>query len=173
MFVGVDVRGEKQIQAAIDALPDEVKDSVTESVMQYLLNIERAYPPYKHITRAQAWPSKVIAFPSGKRLVGWHSIKQFRYVMARISEGSITPGKANRTQTFSRNWRIEDKGRNAFLVNETPYGPYLKDDQRQSPMQHMIGWTTIGADLQARRDKILERVAVGAKQAMKKRNRNK
>src|SRR5512139_1362829 len=137
-LIGIDIRGMKELQAKLKAWPKEAQDAGSEAAAKFLLNVERTYPPYMYVSRSEA-------YPFGAAGPGWQSDRQRKFVMAGIRSGAITPGKANRTQRFSKNWKIIDKGVDAFLVNETSYGPHLKDPQ--SKHMRMIGWTTIDEDI--------------------------
>lgn len=154
-FVGIDIRGMEQVNHLLRNLPREAQDAASQAVAEYMLRVERAYPPYQYITRKQAYPP-----------TGWQSDRQRRFVMAAIREGRITPGSPHRTQAFSRAWRIVDRGVNAFLVNETPYGPYLKDP-RANHMK-LIGWTTIEEDVEKRQPEILRKAQAGIDKAIRK-----
>lgn len=154
-FIGVDVRGMEQVANLLKNLPRVAQDDASQAVAEYMLEIEKAYPPYQYVTRKQAYPP-----------TGWQSDKQRRYVMARIREGSITPGSPHRTQAFRNAWRIEDRGVNAFLVNETPYGVHLKDP-RANHMK-LIGWTTISEDIEKRQSQILRKAQAAVDKAIRK-----
>ena len=156
-FVGLDVAGINELVAKLDKLPDVAKDEAIEFVNQYLLNVLKTYPPYKHVTFKQAY---------GK----WFSEKQRRYVMARIAEGKITPGMPNRSQKFSRNWKVVGYGQKSIIANETPYGPYLVGNQSQSRMAKKIGWKTIKEIVAGRMSKIIRKADAGIKSALKKLN---
>lgn len=154
-FVGVDIRGMEAVTNLIRKLPREAQDTISEDVAKVMLNIEKTYPSYRYVSRRQAYP------PSG-----WQSDRQRRYVMARIREGSINPGSPNRTQAFRNGWRIEDKGVNAFLVNEVPYGIHLKDP-RANHMK-LIGWSTIAEDIEKHQSRIMRTANAGAQKAIRK-----
>ena len=154
-FVGLEAEGIDELMAKLDRLPPEAQDETIEEVNQYLLNVLKAYPPYKHV------PFKVAY---GK----WFSEKQRRYVMARISEGTITPGQPSRTQQFRNNWDVLGYGRNSMIVNDTPYGPYLVGDNEQARMPEKIGWEKLSMTIKDRMSQIIRRAEAGVKNAINK-----
>lgn len=154
-FVGVDVSGIEEIVDALKDLPEEAQDQAVDEVNTYLLNVLRAYPPYRHVPFKRAYGA-------------WFSEKQRKYVMARIHEGSITPGRPKRTQQFSQGWHQIGEGRNSILANETPYGPYLVGDNEQARMPKQIGWKKLGDTIKERMDQIMRRAEAGVKNAIKK-----
>ena len=153
-LIGIEIKDADVIRS-LRQLPDDLQDSATDDVMEYMLNVERAYPPQKHIPYKQAYG-------------GWFSERQRRYVMAAINDGTITVPYP-RTQGFSRGWKIIGSGRTSILVNESDAGPYLKDDQRQARMPKLGGWKTLAQDLKERAGKITDIVNAAVKKAIKKR----
>lgn len=160
-LIGIDVSGEKEIQKQIDALPDAVKDAVTKDVLNLLLNVERKYPPFVHVTRAEAYPNA----PAGP---GWFSKKQRGFVMAAIREGTIKPGVKKRNQKLSKGWQIIGEGQTALLVNEVEYAPYLKDDVLQAGLPALAGWKKLSTDLKDHAERISKTIQASAKKALKK-----
>lgn len=154
-FVAFEVAGIEELIAKLNALPDDVQDEAIEAVNQYLLNVMRQYPPYAYIKFKQAYG-------------GWFSEKQRKYVMARIQEGTITPGTPSRSQRFAQGWDVLGYGRNSMVVNPTPYGPYLVGDQEQARMPAKIGWKKLGDTIKERMDQIIRRADAGVKNAIKK-----
>jgi hypothetical protein len=168
-FIAIDVQGLAELQSFLSKLPDAVADDGVDEANKYLLNVVRAYAPYKYITRAQAYPNAVITFPSGKQLKGWHSVNQFRYVMARINEGSINPGKPNRNQNLSKGWKIIGKGRKSILANEIGYAGYVQGSKgEQARMHTLIGWKGVDVIVKERMNTILEKFMVGVNKALKR-----
>lgn len=154
-FIGVDVSGLEELLAKLESLPPEVQDEAVQNVNKYLLNVLKLYPPYTYVPYRTAY---------GK----WFSEKQRRYVMAKISQGEITPGMPNRSQTFSRNWKIVGYGKNSIIANETPYGHHLMGDSTQARLPKKAGWKTIGEVIKNRMDEIIRRADAGVKNAMRK-----
>jgi len=154
-FVGIEVSGLEELIDKLAALPEEVQDEAIEAVNEYLLNVMKQYPPYAHVTFKDAYG-------------GWFSDKQRKYVMARIREGTIRPGVPNRSQQFAQSWDVLGYGRNSLIVNPTPYGPYLVDDNEQARMPQKIGWKRLGDTLKERMDQIVRRADAGVKNAIRK-----
>lgn len=167
-FIAADPQSIKELQAMIDRLPDKIADPVTEDVADYLIDIFQIYPPYREVSRAEAFPDAVITTKGGKQLKGWFSWAQFRYVMMAINEGIIRPGSPHRTQAFRKGWKKVGKGRNLIIANEVPYGPYLKGPREQSRQMVIIGWTDIERDVAERTKRITERAHAALKKAIKK-----
>lgn len=153
-FIGIDTEGTKELVSKLDRLPDVVKDHAIDEVNKYLLNVLKAYPPYRYVPFKTAY---------GK----WFSEKQRRYVMARISEGTITPGMPNRTQRFSQGWKIVGYGQKSVIANETPYGPYLMGDTTQARMPAKIGWKRLKDVINSRMSQIIRKAQAGAKAAIR------
>jgi hypothetical protein len=163
-FIGIDIRADENIKTLLDKMPGDIQDAATDEVMKYLQRVEQEYPPYQYVTRAQAYPTA----PAGP---GWFSDKQRKYVMARIRKGEITPGTPRRTQNFRRGWKIIGKGKDSLLVNEVPYGPYLKDDMQQARHMFLIGWTILSEDIRDRTDKIMLIIGSTAKKVLKQKGK--
>lgn len=149
----------EEVQRLLRNLPRAAQDAASQEVAEYMLDVERIYPPYSYVTRAQAYPGA----PAGP---GWFSARQRKFVMAAIRDGRINPGSSHRTQTFRNAWRIEDRGVDAFLVNETPYGIHLKDPRANH--MALIGWTTIDQDIEKRQSQILRKAQAGIDKAIRK-----
>lgn len=95
----------------------------------HLKGIAAQYPAYKLVTM--------------KQVGGWKSDKQRKYVMAKIREGSITPGKSRRSGNHAKRWAINTKALSASVSNNNgKYGQYLQGSQ-QSRMHDLIGWKTV------------------------------
>lgn len=154
-FIAIDVTGIEEISKKLAKLPDAVADEGTDEANKYLLNVLKTYPPYRYVSRKSAY---------GQTFV---SDKQRKYVMARIREGSITPGRANRTQTFRAGWRIIGAGAKSIIANETPYGKYLMDDQGQARQPGLVGWKKISAITKERINAILKAFDGGVSRAIK------
>ncbi len=154
-FVAIEIAGLEELIAKLSDLPAEVQDEAIEAVNQYMLNVLKLYPPYRHVPFKDAYGD-------------WFSEKQRRYVMARISEGSITPGSPSRTQQFAQGWDVLGYGRNSIIANQTPYGPYLVGDTEQARMPAKIGWKKLGDTIKERMEQIIRHAEIGVKNAIKK-----
>jgi len=155
-LIGFDIEGLPQLQNKLKHLPQDVKDAVGDDIAKYLLNVVRAYPPQKSVTRKQAYGTT------------FFSDKQRRWFFWALKNGALdVPYK--RTQAFSRSWRIIGKGTDTIVVNETDYGGYLMGPGEQSRMSKIIGWKTTEQVLDERAERI-DRIADAAlKKALNKR----
>jgi hypothetical protein len=90
--------------------------------------------------------------------------------MARISEGSIRPGIANRTQQLAQGWKVIDKGIESIIVNEVPYAGYVMGDGEQARMHTKIGWSTVGGWITKHMSSIVNAARDGLVKAVNKIN---
>ena len=152
-FVGIDVRGEKELAAKLEKLPLAAQDAGVEAANQKIISIEKIYAKYRHVSVKQAG--------------GWASDKQRKFVMASIRDGRIKI-PYRRTQTLARNWKTYGSGRNQIVANETPYAQYVKDLAKQT-MGHMLrGWDVIQTDLKNHMRGIVDAFDGGVKKAIRK-----
>lgn len=156
-FIGIDVQGIKELQAKLAKLPKAAQDAGADEAYDYLLNVLREYPPYKYVSRATGYDG-----------TPWFSEKQRRYVMAAINEGTIVPGRSNRSQEMAKGWKKHGSGAAAFIANEVPYSGYLMGDDSQSRHMAKIGWKTLSKVTQERLSKIVEKFDAGVKKAIKR-----
>lgn len=154
-FIGVDVYGIEELNRKLAAWPLAAQNAAVDATSEYLLEVVRTYPPYAHITYKAAYG-------------GFKSDKQRKYVMARIREGTITPGVKNRSQRFRRGWKVIDKGTSSMIVNEVPYGRFLMGDAEQARMPKMIGWKKLGNIIKERMKEIERRARAAIKKVMRR-----
>lgn len=137
-MIKITSRGIPELQAWLKSLAQNVKRIASEAVAEYLVGDEshglKHYPPYQHITVKQAYG-------------GFVSDKQRRYVMARINEGSITPGVPHRTGELQRGWEYKAQGSRYAITNSTQYAQYVVGGQ-QANMQRLIGWRLVWQNIQ-------------------------
>ena len=157
-FIAIDIKAETLDRTRLGEAPAAVQNACANAVAEYMLNVVQEQPPYSYVTRAEAYPE----------VGGWFSDKQRRFVMAQIRKGVIQPGASHRTQEFREAWRIIGEGANVMVANETPYGIFLKDNNRQARMMAMIGWKKIEQDLEERADQIVRIMNAAAKNALRK-----
>ncbi len=149
-FIGVDVQGLEELQAGLEALPEEARDAAVDGVSTYLINVFRAYPPQKYVSNREAYGAPFV------------SDKQRRWFFAALARGEIdVPYK--RTQTLANSWRQEGRGYSSILVNETPYAQFVQEHTTQSRMMALRGWKTTLVVIQERISRIIE-VSNGAAQ---------
>ena len=154
-FIGVDAAGIEEMVALLSKIPPEARAGAVEAASKYLLNVLKTNPPYAYVPFKKAY---------GK----WFSEKQRKYVMARISEGSIKPGSSHRTQRLSKGWRAIGKGENTLLVNEVPYAKHVVGNESQARMPAKIGWKKTKDTVKSRMSEIIRKANAGVKNALHK-----
>jgi hypothetical protein len=155
-FIGIEVSDVERVYLALAELPPEMVDRGADAVLAYwhgVLSNPANYAKYRYISRAQA-------YPNAPYKPGYFSARQWRYVMARIHSGEITPGRSQRTGTLARSWRQIGKGESAFLVNQAPYASYVVGDGEQARQPDLVGWLTGGESVNQ------PRVVAGAERAL-------
>ena len=152
-LIGIDISGNKELAAKLDKLPAQAADFGVEYANEYILNMQRTYVPYKHVSVAQAG--------------GWKSDAQRRYVMAKIRSGEISV-PYNRTQTLRKGWKLVGKGRGQIVANEVDYAKWVKDIRSQSQGHMLRGWEVIPNELRNKAEQIVRRFEAGVKAGMKK-----
>ena len=122
-------KGIPEVQAWLKSLAKEVQKAATEAVAKYIVGDEthglKHYPPYKHVPWAD--------------IGGFVSDKQRRYVMARIREGSITPGVSQSNGYLREAWQYKTQGTAYQITNDVSYAKYLVGGQ-QSRRAIAQGW---------------------------------
>ena len=122
--------GVPELQAWLSSLANGVRDEATRAVAEYLVGDEshglKHYPPYKHVPYSS--------------IGGFKSDKQRRYVMARIREGSITPGMSASNGYMRDAWSYKAQGSRYEIKNDTAYAKYLVGPGSQSLHSQRQGW---------------------------------
>lgn len=145
-------------------IPRGGKRRVMQAIGEWLIANQgvglRYYPPYRYESRAKAY-----GFPPGgewysmKPVAGYFSERQFRYVMAKIRSGEITPGISQRTGRLSEGWKlvVENYDYNRMsLSNDVPYAHWVLSDEMQARQIANVGWWTESQMIAYNSDKILE-----------------
>jgi len=156
-WIGLEVWGIEELRREMGNWPVEIQNAVVDQVNAYVLDNIKKYPPYMHVKFKDAYGD-------------WFSEKQRKYVMARISEGSIRPGQSNRSQRLAQGWKVIDKGIESIIVNEVPYAGYVMGDSEQARMHKKIGWDTIGSWINKRMSGIITAARKGLVDAVNKIN---
>lgn len=155
-FIGLEVTGLEALTDFLLNLDAHMIDIASDAMLEYYRKALRNpanYSPYKHVTRAAAYPNA----PAGP---GWFSDKQRKYVMAAIRRGEIKIGN-NRTGNLAKSWKKEGYGEKAFLYNDAPYASYVVSPDGQSNHERLVGWQT-GDVFMAYRTKEAEQAATKA-----------
>ena len=154
MPVDIVIDGLEELRGKLDRFPKAAQDGAGNMVSDYTLNIMREYVPYAYVPFKSAYGN-------------WFSEKQRRYVMARISEGTIRPGAPSRTQTLRGGWKKMGEGADSLVVNVVPYAGYVVGDADQARMHKKIGWWTVGQRLKERAGEIERKAKAGVDKVMK------
>jgi hypothetical protein len=125
-------------------LPQAVRGRTERRAAELYVGYFRRYPPYKNISRAQAYPNA----PAGP---GWFSEKQRRFVMASLRAGRnlktgtpMEPGYPHRTGRAQRGWEVTGQGATVTIRNQVPYAGWLYSDRYQARQPGLVGWETLG-----------------------------
>jgi hypothetical protein len=154
-LIGIDFENDEFIQTVLPRLPQEIRDTATDEVSKYLLNVLRGYPPYQYVSRKSAYG------------VTFFTAKQRGWFFANLREGNLDiPYK--RSQTLSRGWDIIGSGEKSILVNDTPYAHHVYGDP-QSRHPAAIGWKRLPDILKERQERIRAIIKAAVKKAMRKR----
>lgn len=164
MTTGIDVKGDEELISKFQRLPVEVAFSTVDEASKYML-LFRDYPPEKRVSRKQAYPNLSFVTATGKRIVGYKSLRQFRLVMAKVANGEVP---YNRTKTLRNNWKRTMTQNSATLTNATPYAGYVLGDNTQSRHAKMIGWQTISEMIESRKPTLIQKIQLGVQKAFRK-----
>jgi hypothetical protein len=114
----------------LKALPQNVKQIASEAFAEYVVGDEghglKHYPPYKYLP----W----------SKIGGFVSDRQRRYVMARIHDGTITPGVSQSNGYFRDAWTYSAAGSRYVIKNDVSYAQYLVGPGTQATRPAMTGW---------------------------------
>jgi len=97
------------------------------------------YPAQKSLTRAEVYGEP------------FKSEKQRKYFFYALRKGLISVpysrGADAKSERFKASWALaaENDGLRVVIGNDTSYGPYLMDTERQSRFAAEFGWKTIDA----------------------------
>ena len=152
--ITIDIVGEEVVFDLLAKLPTEVQDAAIEEAYKYLLDVLRAYPPRRYITRVSAYGTP------------FFTDRQRKWFFAALNSGEIDV-PYRRTQGLGRAWKKHGFGQNAMLVNPTPGAEYVMGE-KQSRHEAMVGWKTTDQIVEEREARIMEKLEVGAEKALKK-----
>ena len=152
-LIGIDFENDEFIQKVLPRLPQEIRDLATDEVAKYLLNVLRAYPPYRKVTRESVYGQP------------FQSDRQRRWFFANLNSGDLQV-PYQRTQGVSRGWEIIGSGERTILVNEAPGAQYAYGGNR---LLSAIGWKRLAVMVEERKGKIQDIIKAAVKKAMRKR----
>ena len=133
------VRGIEQLKALFKRVPVEIRKGAVEEATKYLIGDSshglKHMVKYSYVSRKDAYGHSFV------------SDKQRRYVMARIKEGSITPGRSNRTGGMVAGWGYTKQGGGygATIYNKAKGAEFVYGDDTQANQIRMVGHRTISA----------------------------
>jgi hypothetical protein len=154
-FIGIDITGVPELVAKLNKLSREVQDAITDDISVYMLNVLKAYPPQKSVSRESVYGET------------FFSDKQRRYFFAALADGRINV-PYSRTQALAQGWKKVGSGYTAILANETPYAGLMMGEGEQGRMAKATGWKTTAQIVTERLARILEIADAGVKKAIKK-----
>ena len=166
-FIGVEIFGAKELAARLKKLPAAVIDAGSDEANKWLLGILKTttYPRKRSIPRRVAYAHLSATTPLGNTIIGYSSWKQFKFVMALVGSGKVP---YSRTSTFKNSWQIIGKGKDAIIVNETPYGKFLMGDGEQSSGPRLIGWKMLSVVMKEREKGVVTKFEAGMKKGAAK-----
>lgn len=151
------VRGIKEIKDEISGLGIAARRAAVVSSADYTLEMfkRESHPTYTYHSRSKAYGMSGSGgdwtyVRDGKAFTmqpvsGFFSAKQFHYVMACISDGSIEI-PYTRTNRLSTGWKKVGDGLNVRIINDSgDYIQYVMGSKTQSRHEALIPWQTIDA----------------------------
>jgi hypothetical protein len=154
-FIGIDIHGLPHLQNLLKAVPPAVQDAITDDLSTYTINVLRAYPPHRYVTRQAAY---------GRT---FQSDKQRRWFFAALKDGRLKIPYP-RTQTLSRGWHQVGRGAQSIIANETPYAGLVMGDGEQSRHAALVGWNTTASILKERERRMDDLAQASAKKGIRK-----
>jgi hypothetical protein len=139
MNVKFKVRGVEAVQSFLKSVPRGALKVALEAFTEYIVGNDahglKHTEPYKFASRKSAYGYTGAKFENGKPVpAGYFSKEQYRYVMAKIASGEITPGspRANRGES-SKAWRFTpiQGGYNYRISNDKIAQYWARDDYGQ------------------------------------------
>jgi hypothetical protein len=143
--IKANVRDIEALQAYLKTVPRGTLRVALKAFTVYIIGDERHglkhEEPYKYVSRKRAYGN----VSSDGAPAGYFSWKQFRYVMAKIHKGEITPGTANRSHASSRGYGYKEtnRGYGMNITNEERGAYYTRDDKGQARQPALVGWRKV------------------------------
>jgi len=121
------------IERTIMQLPKNIRGAAVEFTAKEFIKHYKKYPRYKYVSRLRAYPE----------VGGFFSDKQRRYVMAKIADGTMNPGRQSRTRALQNGWHIEGRLSPLQIVNDAPGAVYAYHPIYQARQLDLVGWKDI------------------------------
>ena len=140
--INVRIRGDKVLESYLAKLPrGTIRDGLKAFTTYILGNSShglRHDDPYKYVSRAKAYGM----VSNDGAPAGYFSMKQFRFVMAKIASGEITPGQPNRSGAASAAWEMKEtnNGYGYSAINADRGAYYTRSDKGQARQPALVGW---------------------------------
>lgn len=136
MHVNFKVRGVEELQAFLKELPRGGVRVALKAFTEYVIGNEShglKHPdPYKYVARKAAYGQT------------FKSAAQRGYVMARIREGTITPGTPQRTGESTNAWQyVAVSDWNYRITNPTAGAYFTRDEKGQAAQPRLVGWRKV------------------------------
>jgi len=132
-MLNIKIKNIEKVTAFLRTVELGTKTAAGRAMAEYLIGDVnhglKHYPSYRHVPYSE--------------IGGFVSDRQRRYVMARISEGSITPGISASNGYFRDAWRIAGEGPRYIMRNDVEYGGFLVGDNTQALRPQRQGWRKI------------------------------
>jgi hypothetical protein len=154
-FVGVDVRGLKELQQKLSRAPGFIQDAVTEDVADYMIEVFRQQPPPRHVSRRAAY---------GRT---FQSRRQQAWFFWALNAGIISV-PYRRTQATRRGWKKVGSGRELIIANESEGAVWTMDDQKQARLNALVGWKKVGDHIRERSRQIVRRAEAALAKGLRK-----
>ena len=138
-MIKTSVRGIEELKALFKRVPVEIRRIAVEVATEYIIGDSshglKHMVKYRYVSRKDAYGHSFV------------SDKQRRYVMARIKDGSITPGRENRTWAMAAGWRYTKQGGGygATIYNRAKGAEFVYGDETQARQIGMVGHHKISA----------------------------
>jgi hypothetical protein len=136
-MIKIDIKNLEKVQTFLRSVMLGAKNRASFALAEYLMGNEshglKHYPAYKHVPYSE--------------IGGFKSDKQRRYVMARIREGSITPGLSASNRYYGDAWHISGEPPRYTLKNDVKYAGYLVGDNDQSLHSQKQGWRKVSQNI--------------------------
>ncbi|MDD2765847.1 MAG: hypothetical protein PHE83_17940 [Opitutaceae bacterium] len=124
-----------------------------EDVERIMGKLENILPAVKAVVKAVAIEvkdkvAKAPPAPTGRRMPGLTQKQRF-FLMKAIGSGLIqVPWRramSPRSESLSKSWAVaeEKEGLRQVIGNDTSYGPYVQDREKQNLFHTITGWVTV------------------------------
>lgn len=160
-MANIKIEGLNKVIGKLNSLEKlEAAKAGIKSAALYVKGKVAKYPPRKRVTIAQAG--------------GWASDRQKRWFFAALKAGDIEVpyrrGMSPSSEALGRKWTIQTRnaGLTAVIGNNTSYGPFVMDEDKQSTMHRIIGWKTTQKVAEEESDKVNELLAKAINQALER-----